>query len=203
MDVAGLLAWLESLPQAAVLSCMGVLAAVENLFPPIPADVLVAFGAFLAARAEASAWPACLVVWSGNIAGAIFVYFIGRRYSSALVERRLHIAKTGEHDARLLAWYGRYGIAAFFLCRFVPGLRAVVPPVAGALRVPFAAVTLAMALASALWYGLITIAAFKAGQNFEDVLKLVARYGRWAAIGAAAVLLVAVLILWRSRRRAS
>ena len=65
-----LFAWLTALPPLALYAALAVTAAVENLFPPFPADTIVAFGAFLAARGDASLPGAFLATWLGNVAGA-------------------------------------------------------------------------------------------------------------------------------------
>lgn len=194
------LAWLTSLPPGALLSAMAVLAAIENIFPPIPADAIVALGGFLAARKGASPWPAFLVVWGGNMAGVVLMYFLGRRYGTAALERRYKLDRTGTADARVLHWHQRYGTLAFFLSRFVPGVRAVVPPVAGALRIPFPGAMVAIAAASGLWYGAITWVAFRAGNNWEALLATIGRLGGWTAAGAAGLLL-ALVGFWYFRRR--
>jgi membrane protein DedA with SNARE-associated domain len=194
------LAWLTSLPPGALLSAMAVLAAIENIFPPIPADAIVALGGFLAARKGASPWPAFLVVWGGNMAGVVLMYFLGRRYGTAVIERRYKLDRSGTADARVLHWHQRYGTLAFFLSRFVPGVRAVVPPVAGALRIPFPGAMVAIAAASGLWYGAITWVAFRAGNNWEALLATIGRLGGWTAAGAAGLLL-ALVGVWYFRRR--
>ncbi len=194
------LAWLTSLPPGALLSAMAVLAAIENIFPPIPADAIVALGGFLAARKGASPWPAFLVVWGGNMAGVVLMYFLGRRYGTAALERRYKLDRSGTADARVLHWHQRYGTLAFFLSRFVPGVRAVVPPEAGALRIPFPGAMVAIAAASGLWYGAITWVAFRAGNNWEALLATIGRLGGWTAAGAAGLLL-ALVGVWYFRRR--
>lgn len=197
----GVLAWLSSLPQAALLGAMAVLAAIENIFPPIPADVIVAFGGFLAARTGASPWPAFIAVWAGNMAGVVLMYFLGRRYGTARLERRYKLDRSGTADARILEWHRKYGTFAFFLSRFVPGVRAVVPPVAGALRIPFFGAMIAISAASALWYGAITHLAFRAGNNWEALLGTVESLGIWSAVIAGAILLAAASWWYLRRRR--
>lgn len=197
------LAWLQGLPRIPLYGLMAVLAAVENVFPPIPADVMVAFGAFIAARGGDSPWPPFVAVWLGNVAGAAGMFFLGRRYGAATVERRFHLDRSGSGDARVLRWYQRYGVLAFFVTRFVPGLRAVVPPVAGALRIPPTGALVAMAAASGAWYGTITWFAFRAGANWDALRATIGQLGTWSAVGATGVLaagaLVTVLIRRRSR----
>lgn len=196
------LAWLQGLPRVPLYAIMGMLAAIENIFPPIPADVMVAFGAFLAARGGDAAWPPFLAVWVGNIAGAGAMFWLGRRYGAATVERRFHLDKGGRGDARILGWYQRFGVLAFFVTRFVPGLRAIVPPVAGALRIPATGALLAMGAASGLWYGAITWFAFRAGANWEVLRGTIGQLGTWSAVTATVVLAAGVGGLVLSRRRA-
>lgn len=195
-----LMAWMSTVPPAVLLSCMWGLAAVENVFPPIPADVLVAFGGFVAARGHASPWPVFLAVWTGNVCGAAVMFLLGRRYGTAYVERRFKLAKGGAADARLLSMYQRYGLLAFFLSRFVPGVRSVVPPVAGALALPFTAVMIAIAAASGVWYGAITWLAFRAGTNWGQLQETLGRFGTVSAI-VAAVLIVAGVARFALRSR--
>jgi membrane protein DedA with SNARE-associated domain len=196
-----LLAWLSSLPSPLLLGAMGGLAAVENVFPPIPADVLVAFGGLLAARASHSPWPVFLVVWGGNVAGAALMYGLGRKYGSARVERKYRLAAGGGADVRILELHRKYGLAAFFISRFVPGVRSVVPPVAGALRIPFVGAIASIALASAIWYGVITWLAYRAGSNWEALEDRISQLGRGTAVAAGGVLLLAVAWWWLRRRR--
>ena len=194
------LAWLSSLPIGTLYFALAVVAAIENVFPPVPADTVVALGSFLAARGRGSVWAAFLATWSGNVASAMIMYAVGRRYGSHRLEKRLLGERGPQADRRLERLYGRYGVTALFASRFIPGVRAIVPPFAGALRVPPLRAGVAIALASAIWYGTVSYLGFTIGGNCQQVLQLIADYGRVLAIGAAALLLVA-LVIWRTRSR--
>lgn len=194
--------WLVTLPLAALYASLGAIAAIENFFPPIPADTVVALGSFLAAQGHGSPLAAFLAVWAGNVTGAMIMYGLGRRYGAARIERRLMGAKGAGAEARLQALYARFGPAALFFSRFIPGVRAIVPPFAGALRVPVPTATIAIAGASAIWYGLISYLGFRVGSDWERLTGLMARSGKVAAVIAAVVLIVAGAVVWvRSRRR--
>src|SRR5919199_2846192 len=88
--------WLASLPPGLLYLAIGAFAAVENVFPPIPADVVVAFGSFLAARGHGTAAGAFFSTWVGNLAGAMLMYAVGRRYGAARVAARLRGAGASE-----------------------------------------------------------------------------------------------------------
>ncbi len=188
--------WLLSLPLAALYAALGVVAAIENVFPPIPADTIVALGSFLAARGQGSPLAAFLATWIGNVAGAMGTYFAGRRYGAERLERRLVGERAGGAQARVQRLYGRFGIAALFFSRFIPGVRAIVPPFAGALRVPPLRAGAAIALASGLWYGLVSYLGYTVGADWPRLVALIKRDASYAALAAAAVVLLVAVGWW-------
>lgn len=196
-----LLDWFAQLPPVALYLALAVTAAAENVFPPLPADTVVAFGSFIAARGAASVVGTFLATYLGNLAGAMLMYWVGRRFGADRVLRRL--GGQGGGSAKLEALYGKYGVGALLVSRFLPGVRALVPPFAGALRLGVVKAAVAMGLASAVWYGAITWFAFTAGQNFEALQARVAQGQRWLGIGAAVVVGVGLLAWWLRRRRAA
>lgn len=194
---SGLLEWLRGLDPAALYAVACLSAALENVFPPLPSDAVVAFAAFAAARGRGSALVAVAAVLVGNVAGAMFMYWVGRRYGSAAVLKRF-----GGHaqEAKLRDWYARHGLLAIAVSRFLPGVRAVVPPVAGALGVGAARSAVAMAIPSGIWYGGITYLAFTAGGDFDSLTARIGAEQRWLG-GAAAIIAVAAVGVWYVRRR--
>jgi membrane protein DedA with SNARE-associated domain len=198
--VDSLLLWLTSVPIGTLYVALAAVAAIENVFPPVPADTVVALGSFLAARGRGSVLAAFLATWFGNVSSAMVMYGLGRRYGAAKLERRLLGDKAPGAEHRLQQLYGRYGVVALFASRFIPGIRALVPPFAGALRVPPLRAGIAIAGASAIWYGTVSYLGFTLGGNWQRVLRLVTEYGRILAGTAAALILVGVVI-WRRRSR--
>ena len=200
-----LLDWLTGLPPAALYLALATAAAVENVFPPLPSDTVVAFGSFIAARGHGSAVGSFLSTWAGNIAGAMFMYYMGRRFGAERLMARLSGGDGSNAGAKIRVWYGRRGVWALAFSRFLPGARALVPPMAGALRVPALKALLAMAIASGLWYGLITWLAFRVGDDWEVLSARIGGASRvmgLAAAGVAALLLVVWLVRRaRARRR--
>src|SRR3954468_17295194 len=145
---AGFVDWLSHIPLAALYLLMAAFAAVENVFPPVPADTVVALGSWLAARGDGSALWAFLATLIGNVAGAAAMYVVGRRHGAGWMRRRFPSLGSERNERRLRALHGKYGIAALVLSRFIPGVRALVPPFAGAMHLSPAPTILAIALAS-------------------------------------------------------
>jgi membrane protein DedA with SNARE-associated domain len=96
--------------------------------------------------------------------------------------------------------YGKYGVAALIVSRLIPGFRALVPPFAGALHVPAFTAIGAMAIASAVWYGIISYVAFNADAEFSELMQLVKESGIYVAVAAVAILSTVALV-WFARRR--
>ena len=197
--------WLGSIPAAALYLVLAAAAAVENVFPPFPADTVVAFGSFLAARGRAVFAGMFLAAWLGNVAGAIAMYALGWRVGTLGTFRTLGAARSDSSARRLGALYQRWGLVALAISRFLPGVRALVPPFAGALRIPAWKFVAIIAAASALWYGIITLVAYHLATSWSAVEPLVRSLTRGAGLAGTVVALVA-LGIWglirHGRRRA-
>lgn len=196
--MTALLAWLAELPTWALYSSLALIAAAENIFPPIPADTVVGVGSFLAARGSGSLIVAATSIWAGNLLGALGMYFVGRRYGSGALMARLGGA---DAEARVARLYSSYGVWALFVSRFLPGVRAIVPPFAGALKVPLRQVIPAMAAASAIWYGAIAWLGFRFGQNLDELQQLIGTATRTSGLVAVAIVVIVGGIIWWRRRR--
>jgi membrane protein DedA with SNARE-associated domain len=196
--VTSVLEWLASLPTWALYASLAVIAAAENVFPPLPADTVVGVGSFLAARGSGSLIVAATSIWAGNLLGAIGMYFVGRRYGSAALMRRFGGA---DAEVRVATMYASYGVWALFVSRFLPGVRAVVPPFAGALKVPLRQVIPAMAVASAIWYGIIAWLGFRFGQNLEQLQALIGTATRTSGLIAIGIVVLAGGAIWWRRRQ--
>jgi membrane protein DedA with SNARE-associated domain len=196
-----LLQWLIASPEWLVLLVLGVAALVENLFPPIPADTVVLFGGFLAARGAAGVWGAFLAVWIANVAGALIVYAFGRRYGISFFHGRLgRMILEPQQLARLDRFYRRWGVGVIFLSRFLPMFRAVVPVFAGVARLSVLRTALPLGTASALWYGGLVYLGAAAGENWPALAARVESAGKWIWIIAAPLVVAVALWWWRTRR---
>lgn len=186
-----LLDWVNSLDIGTLYILLGAVAFVESIFPPAPADVVVAFGAFYAARRNAEFWPVVVAIVVGSVIGSLVVYAVSRRFGADWMHARLRRFHMLNAEEKLESLYAHYGLAALFVSRFVPGLRAVVSPMAGALRVPVLRYTAVIAVACTIWYGLIIWIAFRVGADWDTVKASLHVVG--LRVGIIAGVLIAVL----------
>lgn len=183
---------------------LGTIAFIEGIFPPLPADVVVALGSFLAARRGASFPLTAASIVVGSVAGAMVVYSVARRYGAVWLHERLKRAGIDNLEQRLEVMYSKYGMTALFVSRFLPGLRAITPPMAGATRIPPVRTALVFLLASAVWYGAISWIAFTVGDDWEQMQRIVRQFARRVGVVAAiAAGLIAIIVMIVLRRRAA
>jgi membrane protein DedA with SNARE-associated domain len=193
--------WLVTLPAGTLYAVLAVTAALENIVPPFPSDLTVAFGSFIVAQGHrGTLLGVFLCTWAGNVGGALLVYAMGRRYGAEPLERRLAGRHAESFDRRLHGMFDRFGMAAIFVSRFVPGVRAIVPAFAGALRLSVGKTFAMIAIASAIWYGFITYVAFRVGSDWSAFRATLDRYGMVAAV-VGGVLLAVGAIAWLVIRR--
>jgi membrane protein DedA with SNARE-associated domain len=197
-----LLTWLTGLPDALLYGTLVLAAFAENIFPPLPADTVIALGAFVAARGNGTALGVWAATMLGNIGGAMCMYGVGHRYGLPWLERRFpRLFPPGAAD-RFSESFATRGMLAVVVSRFLPGVRAVVPPVAGALGIGAVRALLAMTVASGAWYALVCVLAFRAGANADLLLARVAAQQRLIGLSAVAVAIVGLGVwLVRVRRR--
>ncbi len=197
----GALEFFEGLHPLAVYAVLGLGAAIENVIPPIPADTFVLVGGFIAGQGRTSVLGVFLVTWLANVTSALMVYGLGRRYGAAFFNggpgRRILSAGQLETVDR---FYRRWGVAALFFTRFLPGLRAVVPVFAGVSQEPMRRVLPPLVVASALWYGALVALGASARGNLAQIEVWMTGANR--AFLMAAVVVVALLLTWWKRSRA-
>lgn len=197
-----LVVWLRDATPFLMYAVLGVGAAVENIVPMIPADTFVLIGGFLAARGSASEGVVFFVTWTSNVLSSLAVYTAAYRYGDSFFRTRLGRYVLDPKQVRIVRrFYRRWGRAAIFYTRFLPGLRAVTPVFAGLIRQPPLPVAFPLMLASAIWYGaLVWIGAF-AGRNVDHLLRMQARVS-WPLAGLAGGIF-ALVVWWWLRSRGS
>lgn len=200
MTIENLLEYLLALPPGLIYLVIGVLAALENLIPPIPADTAVAIGAFLSGGGKVSLTAVFLITWSANVTSAMALYaaarLIGRPFFKGRLGRRLLKPK---YQHRLEQIYHRHGTWGIFLSRFLPGVRAVIPPFAGIVGLGTFRAMLPIVVASGIWYGFLTLAAGTLVREVDEVVAVVSSLNL-VAILAAVTVGVGIVVYIRYRR---
>lgn len=146
----------------------------ENLFPPIPSELIMPLAGFNAARGVSSLWSSIAAGTAGSLAGAWFWYFLGQRVGPARL--RLFVRRRGRWLAlsprdlrRAQGWFDRHGRRAVFLGRFIPTVRTLISVPAGLSRMPAVPFLLYSAMGSLIWTSALTLAGYVLEGGYERV----------------------------------
>lgn len=173
-----------------------VLMVLENVFPPIPSEVIMGLGGIAVARGQMGLVPLIVAGTAGTVVGNYFWYMIGRR----LGYRRLRpfvdrhgrwLTLDWQHVLDLERFFRQRGQWVVFVFRFMPAFRTMVSLPAGMARMPHGRFLVWTAAGSAIWNAMLAVAGYYLGANFRELD---------AVIGPAAIVLTAAIVLvygWR------
>ncbi len=184
-----------------------LLIALENIFPPIPSEVILAFGGFMTTYTRLQPFFVILCATAGALSGAIVLYFFGRLLGLNRIEK--FTGKYGKFIrlkpadiTKACAWYQKRENKAVFLCRMVPVLRSLISIPAGIAKMNFVSFLLLTALGSLIWNTALVFAGVLLGDNW---LKITEFFGAYqivvlVVLGLAAAALIIFLTV-RSKKK--
>lgn len=184
----------------------GLAVALENLFPPIPSEVILPLAGFTASRGEMNLFAA--IVWTtvGSVVGAVVLYYLGvalGRDRVRAVAARLPLMKLSDID-KTEAWFARHGAKTVFLGRMVPIFRSLISIPAGVERMPIATFLLYTTLGSLIWNTVFVMAGYLLGENWHAVESYVGTFQNVViTVGALAVGYFVISRLIKMRRKGS
>lgn len=173
-----LILWMESLPPSLMYLIILVIAYGENVVPPIPGDMIVVFGGYLAGKAALSLTGVIVLSTIGGVAGFMTMFYLGRRLGSAIMQPDKYRWLPKDQIATGRRWLNRWGYGLIAVNRFLSGTRSVISLVAGMARMQTRPVFVASTFSAAIWCGLIAWLGFIVGDNWEVVGEYLAVYGR-------------------------
>lgn len=173
----------------------------ENLFPPIPSEVILPLTGFLVGRGDLAFLPALVVATSGSLLGAFALYALGRWGGRGLILRHGKLLRVTEAELdRADEWFDRYGDWVVLFGRMVPFVRSIVSIPAGLSEMPVLRFAILTAVGSGAWNALLIGAGWMLGENWARVSAAVSSVSNVVlvvvAVGAALIL----AILWCRKR---
>ena len=190
LDVIGALGYLG----------LALLLVAENLFPPIPSEVVLPLAGFLVGRGDLSLWGAIFAATFGSVAGALVLYALGRWGGRRLVLRYGRWLRVDEKAlGQAEGWFRRYGDWVVLFARVVPVARSIVSIPAGTMEMPLLRFVVLTTLGSAVWNSVLIGAGVALGANWHAVSGWMGSYSDVVLV--VATLAVALFLLMRHFRR--
>lgn len=173
----------------------------ENVFPPIPSEVVMPLAGFVSSRGEMAFWGVVLAGMTGSVLGALPLYYLGRfvgkqRLIDWTDRHGKWLAVSGHDVERADRWFDRHGGKAVFFCRLVPGVRSLISIPAGIAQMRLPVFLLYTALGTGIWAALLAYAGYWLGTDYQRVEKYVGPVSKMVL-----VLLVLFVVYWIIRRR--
>jgi membrane protein DedA with SNARE-associated domain len=148
----------------------------ENVFPPIPSEIIMPLAGFIVSRGEQTFLGVVLSGTIGSVLGALPLYYAGYFIGEQRVERFvdkfgrwLTISRKDLERAR--NWFDKHGRTAVLFCRLVPGIRSLISIPAGIKRMPIISFLCYTAIGASFWTFILTYAGYVLGAKFEQVEK--------------------------------
>ncbi|MGW7051317.1 DedA family protein [Streptomyces sp. NPDC054887] len=183
--------WINSLMDTLGAPGAGIAIALENLFPPLPSEVILPLAGFAASTGRMSLIAALLWTTAGSVVGALALYGVGAllgRERTVAIAARLPLVKVSDIE-RTEAWFVRHGAKAVFFGRMIPVFRSLISVPAGVERMPLPVFLGLTTLGSAIWNAVFVLAGYALGENWEDVTGYVSAYSKVVLVAAALAVL--------------
>lgn len=194
-------AWLAGLhPLVVYLAVFGVTYG-ENLFPPVPGDVLLVVAGMIAATGAVSLPVVVALAAVAGAVGFLTVYVAGRRVGTALLTADRYVFVPKAELRRALDLVPRYGSWIVLVNRFLPGLRSVIGLAVGMSRMPIGRVALLGTISSAAWSALIVGVGYALAGNRAAIAQVLGSFERVGAVLLGVLVLAVVVWIVLVRRK--
>lgn len=170
----------------------------ENVFPPIPSELIMPLAGYLAARGELRGELVVLAGTLGSYVGALPWYWGARLFDEKRTRRLLGrwgrwLTMTPKDLDEAILWFGTHGRRAVFLGRLIPAIRTLISVPAGLARMPFLSFTLLTLAGSAVWTAVLCVAGYVLNAEYERVADYVDPVSKLVVITVVAVYLYRLL----------
>lgn len=149
----------------------GIAVGLDNLFPPIPSELVLPLAGFAASQGTFSLAGALIATTLGSVIGASILYGIGAifgRERSLLIFDKVPLLKISDFE-RTEAWFAKHGSKAVFFGRMVPIFRSLISLPAGVERMNVALFLTLTTVGSLIWNSIFVVAGYRLGENWDKV----------------------------------
>ena len=161
------------------------LIAIENIFPPIPSEVILTFGGFLTTYSSLGPLGVIISATIGSLIGALILYYLGYFFSD-----KLDKLFKDDDISKANNWFKNKGCRAVLYCRFVPIVRSLVSIPAGINKMNMPIFLIYTTLGTVIWNTVLVYAGVILGDNWSYFADILSRYSKVVLVGIILIILV-------------
>lgn len=182
-----------------------ILILIENIFPPIPSEVILTFGGFLTTYTSMNIWGVIFSATIGSVLGAIILYYVGKLLKPDKIEKfisgkwgKLLHFKNGD-VARASDWFSRRGKLTVFFCRFIPVIRSIISIPAGIAQMNIATFLILTTIGTFIWNIVLVYLGAIAGASWENIVGYMNNYSNISLIALAVIAIILFILYYKKR----
>ena len=182
-----------------------LLIAIENIFPPIPSEVILLFGGFMTTYTSLNIFGMSIASTLGSLIGAIVLYLIGKFFNKerlkAIVSSKVgKILRLKNEDIdKADNWFETKGNKTVFFCRFIPIVRSLISIPAGMSEMAMAKFLVYTITGSLIWNVVLIVMGSIVGENWTSILEIFDTYSHIVLILLIIIFIALVFIFYRKR----
>jgi membrane protein DedA with SNARE-associated domain len=161
-----------------------LLIALENIFPPIPSEVILTFGGYMTAQTNLTIQGVIAASTAGSVFGAFVLYRLGSILNvdklEVVIERYGRILRLTKNDLyRADKWFDKYGIWTVFFCRFIPLIRSLISIPAGMAKMNFWLFISFTTFGTIIWNTVLINLGARVGENWGVIAARMDQYSNY------------------------
>lgn len=197
--------WVTMVGPMGVYLVFTLIAYAENILPPVPGDVLVAFSGYLAAEGLVGLFPIWILTVLASVIGFMNMYWIGQKLETQIsANRHDHIFLkfiNYKYFRKGRVWMSKYGQWVIISNRFLAGTRSVISLTAGMSRLKILPTIVSSLISSMLWNALLIGAGWLVKENWKIIGEYLSAYGKVILVGITVAILARYLwVKWHRKK---
>jgi membrane protein DedA with SNARE-associated domain len=196
--------WITNTMQSLGYVGIALLMFLENLFPPIPSELIMPLAGFTVAQGDMQLIPAVIAGVLGTVLGAFPWYYIGKFISEPRLEYFADrygkwISVSSKDIKKANYWFNKHGTKAVFFGRLVPGVRTLISLPAGINNMSLIPFLLYSTVGTTLWVFFLTFAGYKLGKNYTIIDEYLGPVSKIILLSL--IILFVIWVVWKQTRR--
>ena len=182
-----------------------LLIAIENVFPPIPSEVILLFGGFMTTYTELNVIGMILFSTLGSLIGAIVLYYVGKILNKERL-KKIVSGKVGkilrlknEDIEKADHWFDTKGNKTVFFCRFIPIVRSLISIPAGMSEMPMLKFLIYTTFGSLIWNTVLVVIGNRVGENWTSILDILDKYSHIVLVLLIIIAIVCVYLFYSKK----